>query len=134
LARLLPPSNGQADPVTAAEATLVHGGKPTPQSRSLNRKVQGAVQLHRAVIQGRNLLAAVPGKGELAQEAVVVSAHHDHLGVDSELIKAGKDGIFNGADDNASGCAALLLLAEALHADSDRLPASRRTVIFASFD
>src|SRR5204863_2079699 len=51
-----------------------------------------------------------------------------------ELVKAGKDGIFNGADDNASGCAALLLVAQALHAERERLPASCRTVIFASFD
>jgi hypothetical protein len=83
---------------------------------------------------GRNLLAVVPGKGELAKEAILVSAHHDHLGINPELIKAGKDGIYHGADDNASGCAALLLLAQALHVDRDALPASCRTVIFASFD
>jgi hypothetical protein len=134
LARLLPARPGQTDPVAAAEAALVQDGKPKPQSRELNCKVQGAVRFGRAVIHGRNVLAVIPGKGELAREAVIVSAHHDHLGTDPDLIKAGKDGIYNGADDNASGCAALLLLAEALHADQDRLPASRRTVIFASFD
>jgi nicotinamidase-related amidase len=85
-------------------------------------------------INGRNILALVRGKGELAGEAIVVSAHHDHLGTDPQLVKAGKDGIYNGADDNASGCAALLLLAEALHKDRDRLPGSCRSVIFASFD
>ncbi len=85
-------------------------------------------------LHGHNVLGVIPGSGDLASEAVLVSAHHDHLGVDPELIKAGKDGIYNGADDNASGCAAVLLLAEALHADRDRLPAYRRTVIFASFD
>src|SRR5712692_7646179 len=85
-------------------------------------------------VVGRNLLTVVPGKGELAKEAILVSAHHDHLGSDPERIKAGKDGIYNGADDNASGCAALLLLAEALHADRSSLPPSYRTVIFASFD
>jgi hypothetical protein len=83
---------------------------------------------------GRNMLGIVEGKGELAKEAIVVSAHHDHLGTDPDLVKAGKDGIYNGADDNASGCAALLLVAEALHADRDRLPSSCRSVIFASFD
>jgi nicotinamidase-related amidase len=86
------------------------------------------------VIPAHNILAIVRGKGELAREAIIVSAHHDHLGTDESLIKAGKDGIYNGADDNASGCAALLLLAEALHADRDRLPDSCRSVIFASFD
>ena len=84
-------------------------------------------------IKARNVLAAFPGKGTLANEAVIVSAHHDHLGVNPELVKAGKDGIYNGADDNASGCAGLLLIAKALGEDK-RLPSSYRTVIFASFD
>jgi hypothetical protein len=134
LARLLPGTAGESEPVAAVEAALVRSGKPTPQSRPLNRKVQGTVQFQREVIEGHNLLAVVAGKGDLAREAVVVSTHHDHLGTDPDLLKAGKNGIYHGADDNASGCAALLLLAEALHADRDRLPASHRTVIFASFD
>src|SRR4029077_5172618 len=57
-----------------------------------------------------------------------------HLGIDADLVKAGKDGIFNGADDNASGCAALLLLVQALSGGRTGLPPSHRTVIFASFD
>jgi hypothetical protein len=85
-------------------------------------------------ITAKNVLAIFPGQGALANEAIIVSAHHDHLGLDPALVKAGKDGIFNGADDNASGCAALLLLAQALGAERPRLPQSYRTVIFASFD
>jgi hypothetical protein len=85
-------------------------------------------------VTARNVLAVFPGKGALAGEAIIVSAHHDHLGIDPALVKAGKDGIFNGADDNASGCAALLLVAQALNAERARLPASYRTVIFISFD
>ena len=46
---------------------------------------------------------------ELAREVILVSAHYDHVGE--------RDGeIYNGADDNASGVAALLALAEALAA------------------
>ena len=85
-------------------------------------------------ITAHNVLAVFPGKGALANEAIIVSAHHDHLGIDPERVKAGRDGIFNGADDNASGFAAVLLAAQALHAARDRLPASYRTVIFAVFD
>jgi hypothetical protein len=85
-------------------------------------------------VTARNVLAIISGQGALASEAIIVSAHHDHLGVDPALVKAGQDGIFNGADDNASGCAALLLVAQALSAERSRLPASHRTVIFASFD
>ena len=44
----------------------------------------------------------------LAREAIVLTAHYDHVGEDS----SGE--VFNGADDNASGTAALMALAEAL--------------------
>jgi aminopeptidase N len=85
-------------------------------------------------VTARNVLAVFPGQGPLAKEAIIVSTHHDHLGIDPAVVKAGKDGIFNGADDNASGCAALLLLVQALSAERPRLPTSYRTVIIASFD
>jgi hypothetical protein len=132
--RLFPKAGGAADGLAALESALTAGDKPKPQSRPLHRKVRLHVRLERTPMVGQNIMAIVPGKGELAKEAILVSAHHDHLGIDPERIKAGKDGIYNGADDNASGCAALLLLAQALHAERDRLPASYRTTLFASFD
>src|SRR3981081_2612120 len=49
-------------------------------------------------VTARNVLAVFPGQGALANEAIIVSSHHDHLGVNTALVKAGKDGIFNGAD------------------------------------
>jgi hypothetical protein len=52
---------------------------------------------------GVNLVALVPGRGP-GSDAIVLSAHYDHVGV--------RDGvIYNGADDNASGTAALLEIA-----------------------
>ena len=81
----------------------------------------------------RNLIGVFPGRGELAKEAVVVSAHYDHMGVkETEDDKADK--IRNGADDNASGVALLLVLADQLAADRDRLPKSYRTILFTAFD
>jgi Zn-dependent M28 family amino/carboxypeptidase len=123
-----------ADSLAAPEAALSGTGNLEPRSRALVGKLRLTIQVQRMIKSGQNVLAIVPGKGELAREAVLVSAHHDHLGIDAARLKAGKDGIFNGADDNASGCAALLLLAEALHGERDRLAPSCRTVIFASFD
>jgi hypothetical protein len=59
-----------------------------------------------------------------ADEFVVLGCHHDHLGV--------KDGaVFNGADDNASGCAVLLEVAR-LCVDAKMKP--RRSILFCSFD
>jgi Zn-dependent M28 family amino/carboxypeptidase len=56
----------------------------------------------------------------------VLSAHYDHVGVGRPVRG---DSIYNGADDNASGTAALLVIAEAFRR---RPPES--TVVFAAFD
>jgi len=61
-----------------------------------------------------------------ATEAIVLSAHLDHLGV-SETLEGDK--IFNGADDDASGCVAVLELARALAAGKR----PRRTIYFVGF-
>jgi hypothetical protein len=83
----------------------------------------------------RNVVALLPGQGPLAGEFVIVAAHHDHMGIalDNE-VPPGTDRIYNGADDNASGVAALLLIAESLARERDALPASRRGVIFLCTD
>jgi hypothetical protein len=83
---------------------------------------------------GRNLIAVMPGAGKLAHQAVIVSAHYDHVGVDPKRLAAGQDAIFNGADDNASGVAALLLIAEALRSKAGEFPTPRRSVVFIAFD
>jgi Zn-dependent M28 family amino/carboxypeptidase len=53
---------------------------------------------------GANVVARVPGK-RAGGPVIVLSAHHDHLGIRG-------DSIYNGADDDASGSVALLSLAE----------------------
>jgi hypothetical protein len=59
-------------------------------------------------------------------EAIMLSAHLDHLGVNESLTG---DKIFNGADDDASGCVAVLELARVLAAGKK----PRRTVYFIAF-
>jgi len=78
-------------------------------------------------VQTANVLGKIPGSdAELSDEAVIYTAHHDHLGI-GEPDKSG-DTIYNGARDNASGCAEVLAIARAFKA----LPeAPRRTVMFA---
>ncbi|MDH3424346.1 MAG: M28 family peptidase [Gemmatimonadota bacterium] len=50
---------------------------------------------------GENIVGIIPGRGTADDLVVVLTAHYDHLGL--------RDGqVFNGADDNASGVAALL--------------------------
>lgn len=55
-----------------------------------------------------NLVAFIAGSS--SRKVIVVTAHYDHVGVGRP--NAAGDSIYNGADDNASGTAALLELAE----------------------
>jgi Zn-dependent M28 family amino/carboxypeptidase len=73
-----------------------------------------------------NAIGVLHGTGP-AGEAIMLSAHLDHLGMNEAL--PGDDKIFNGADDDASGCVAVLELARVLAAG--RRP--RRTVYFVCF-
>ena len=81
----------------------------------------------------RNVIGMLPGKGLLAGQVVVVGAHYDHLGYGIAQFSLDPDSvqvIHNGADDNASGTAALLEIARLLTARDD---ANRRTVVFVAF-
>ncbi len=74
-----------------------------------------------------NVLALLPGSDpKLKDQAVLYSAHYDHLG-----IHPGQpgDNVYNGAVDNATGCGMLLELARA-YASAPRAP--RRSVVFAA--
>jgi Zn-dependent M28 family amino/carboxypeptidase len=74
-----------------------------------------------------NVVAKLPGSDpKLRDEAILYSAHHDHLGV-GPADKSG-DTIYNGALDNASGCAILLEMARVWM----QMPAPKRSVYFAA--
>ncbi len=85
-------------------------------------------------VTARNILAVLPGRGKLKDEAIVVCAHYDHLGAKSSEGSEGEDTIYNGADDNASGVAALLMVADALRQERRSLPESHRSIVFVCFD
>ena len=69
--------------------------------------------VRRRVLQSFNVLGRIPGTdAKLRDEAVLFTAHHDHLGKVAPVPPA-TDGIYNGALDNASGCATLLAMARA---------------------
>jgi len=79
--------------------------------------------------QTGNVIGRLNGRDPaLAKEAVVYTAHHDHLGV-KEGAKPGQDAIYNGALDNASGVASMLAIAKAFKALPD---APRRSILFAA--
>jgi Zn-dependent M28 family amino/carboxypeptidase len=72
-------------------------------------------------IRGINIVGRVRGTQQ-PERYIVVTAHYDHLG-----IRNGE--IYNGADDNASGTAALLAIAENV-----RRNPPRHSIIFVAFD
>ena len=90
-----------------------------------------AVNPHATGGTGRNVVAVLPGADPaLAGEAVVVGAHYDHLGRGGSFSMArGDSSIHNGADDNASGVAALLDAARRLAQG----PRPARSIVFIAF-
>lgn len=81
----------------------------------------------------QNVVALLPGKDpELKDEYLVVGAHFDHLGMGgagSGSRKEDTTAVHNGADDNASGVAAVLELAEKAAAQDN----FRRSILFVAF-
>ncbi len=78
----------------------------------------------------RNVVALLPGADEvLKDELIIVGAHYDHVGV-KKNVPAGQDSINNGADDNASGTAGVVLTAAAFAKEKEP-PA--RSVLFIAF-
>ena len=76
-------------------------------------------------VEAANVVGVVRGT-ERPDRYIVVTAHYDHVGVGRPV---DGDSIYNGADDNASGTAALLAIAE----DVVRRPA-RHSIVFVAFD
>jgi hypothetical protein len=79
-----------------------------------------------------NVIGAIPGRGALAHEVVVLGAHYDHLGLGGfgSLDPDSNGVIHNGADDNGSGTAALIESARLL---VNRSAANHRTLVFVAF-
>ena len=97
-----------------------------PGSRAIPLRVRGDIhlELDYKVEQTRNVAGILPGT-DLSEEAVVLCAHWDHLG--SGLPDESGDEIYNGAADNASGMASVLLAAKKIR----ELPlAPRRSIVF----
>jgi hypothetical protein len=108
----------------AAQLTAA-GVTPVPGATSMLRPFKAKV----GVPAGTNVVGWIAGAD--ATEYVVVSAHFDHLGRRSvgEAEKLAEETFF-GADDNASGVAALIEIARALAAG----PKSKRSFLVVAFD
>ena len=83
-----------------------------------------------------NVLGVLPGRGALKDEFVIIGGHLDHLGMGEFGSRRGSGNLHPGADDNASGAAALMMLGESLRKAYDEIPEDQplRSIMFAAFD
>ncbi len=80
----------------------------------------------------RNVIGVLPGRGKLAKQTVVIGGHYDGLGLGGcgSLDPDSLGVVHNGADDNASGTAAVMEIARLL---KTRTAPDQRTVVFVAF-
>jgi Zn-dependent M28 family amino/carboxypeptidase len=90
-------------------------------------KIEGKIIAKTRTLHAQNVMGILEGSDpKLKDEAIVYSAHYDHLGVG---VPVDGDNIYNGALDNASGTAMLIELARVFAESSVKPP---RSVIFLS--
>jgi aminopeptidase YwaD len=105
-----------------------------PKSFDLEQKVDANTHVDLKKVTTQNVVALLKGNDpELSKEYIVIGAHYDHLGMggpESGSRKPDTIAVHNGADDNASGVAAILEAMEYLSANRNKL---KRSVVFAAF-
>ena len=120
-ARLFKAGGQDLTALTAAAARK--GFKPVPLGITLEGSVRSAIRR----TETANVLGRLPGHGPLAKEAVLIGGHYDGFGISAPQ---NGDSIYNGAEDNASGTAAVLTAAEAFVRSGVR---TSRSLIFVAF-
>lgn len=114
---------GGADLKQLSDRAYEKGFRPTPLPVRLEAVVRSSIVRSETF----NVLGRVPGRGPLAKEAVMIGGHYDHLGIGTPV---DGDSIYNGAMDNASGTAGVLVAAEAFVRSGVR---TNRSLLFAAF-
>jgi Zn-dependent M28 family amino/carboxypeptidase len=130
--KITPCGDTRASPQTDGKILLQKGQTAGPTAETWQKLTASlSLNLTRQTVAAENIVGVLPGNdANLKNEAIVIGAHYDHLGLGGEGSLATKEGeIHHGADDNASGTAGLLEL-ERIFAQEKR---NRRTLIFIAF-
>jgi Zn-dependent M28 family amino/carboxypeptidase len=106
---------------------MAQAGKKGFRGMALPFGVEGTVTSTIRRSETCNVVGRLPGRGRLAAEAVLIGGHYDHLGVRTPV---NGDSIYNGAEDNASGTAAVLASAEAFVRSGVH---PQRSILFMAF-
>ena len=107
------------------DETIAAAKKPGFKSIVLPAKSKITMNVEYEIGESHNVAAILPGT-DLKDEYVVFTAHWDHFGIGKPV---DGDSIYNGASDNASGVAAILLMAKKFQQSPIR---PRRSIVFVS--
>ena len=122
---------GNETTIEQLEAQMLADKKPV--SKTTAASVSATVNVLLTESETRNVVAMLPGtNASLKNEYVVIGAHYDHLGMGgpgSGSRVADTIAVHNGADDNASGVAAVIQLAERMAGAKN----NKRSIIFVAF-
>ena len=114
---------GGQDLSRLSEQASKQGFRAVPLNARLEATVKSVIERS----ETHNVLGRLPGQGRLAGQIVLLGGHYDHFGIGAP-IKG--DSIFNGAEDNASGTAAVLAGTEAFARSGVR---TGRSLVFIAF-
>ena len=122
---------GNETTIEQLEAQMLADKKPV--SKTTVSSVSATVNVVLTESETRNVVAMLPGtNASLKNEYVVIGVHYDHLGMGgpgSGSRVADTIAVHNGADDNASGVAAVIQLAERMAGAKN----NKRSIIFVAF-
>ena len=100
----------------------------------LDGTVQATGEIKETPQYVENMIGIVPGRGKLADEYIIIGGHLDHLGNGEFGSRRGSGQLHPGADDNASGSVAVIMLGESLKKAYDESDAEDlRTIVLAAF-
>ena len=114
---------GGQDLASLMDQAARRGFRPVPLGLQIDATVRSDIRRS----ETSNVLGRWRGRGPLAREAVLIGGHYDHFGIGAPV---DGDSIYNGAEDNASGTAAVLTAAEAFARSGVR---TGRSIVFIGF-
>ncbi|HMJ09277.1 MAG TPA: M20/M25/M40 family metallo-hydrolase, partial [Pyrinomonadaceae bacterium] len=114
-----------------ADLGLLENGRSKRESSSTPASADFKVRLVKKTSEARNVIGVLPGTDPiLKNEVIVIGAHYDHLGHGGQgSLDVNSTAIHHGADDNASGTAAVIELARQFAAERK----NKRTIVFMAF-
>ena len=124
-----PVKAGSKELVTVKEIADHIDSDLKPLSQSLSISAELSTKFVEVSTEVSNIIGILEGEGPLAEETIVVGAHYDHLGMGPfGSRRPNERAVHNGADDNATGTAAVMELARRLSGSQ-----LKRRIVFIGF-